>query len=60
MGMAALNADTSDMFSLTSSDTDTSEARSPQAAHRTPKHPCSTLPTAVDTGYVTAVLQLYF
>lgn len=58
--MEALNADTPDMFSLTSSDTDTSEAGLPQAAHGTPKYPCSTLPTAVDTGYTTAVLQLYF
>lgn len=58
--MAALNADTPEMFSLTSSDTDTSEAGSPQAALRLSKYPYSTLPTAVDTGYVIAVLQLYF
>lgn len=60
MGYSSFECRHTEMFSLTSSDIDTSVAGSHQAAHRLPKNPYSTSPTAVDTGYVTAVLQLYF
>lgn len=61
MGYSSFECRHTEMFSLTSFiNIDTSVAGSHQAAHRLPKNPYSTSPTAVDTGYVTAVLQLYF